>query len=219
MKILSAISYYNLRRKLISLSPLFKRSHKNSMKGETASKIADLLLITAALGIVFVCPNTAKYLMKGLNRYLINKHYKQEVPLEITNANLSRALYSLKKRKLVNVAYINGEVMITLTEKGVERKLQYDLQTIQIPKPVEWDGKWRMLMFDIPEKRRADRESLRRKLKDMGFLLFQKSAWLYPYSCENEIDFLAEGLKLGEYLNLLTVKIENDEPLRARFSL
>lgn len=74
-------------------------------------------------------------------------------------------------------------------------------------------------MFDIPHEAKLIRDSFRRKLKNIGFVAFQKSIWIYPYPCENEIDFVTEYLKIGKYLTLLTVRIENDLPLREKFNL
>ncbi len=74
-------------------------------------------------------------------------------------------------------------------------------------------------MFDIPENRKSARESIRNKLKELGFTQFQKSVWLYPYPCEAEIDFITEYYSVAKYVNLITVKIENDKPLRVKFNL
>ena len=106
-----------------------------------------------------------------------------------------------------------------LTEKGKKRKLEYDFNAIEISRPEGWDGRWRMLMFDIPEKEKSAREALRDKLIAMGFVLFQKSIWIYPYSCENEVDFIGEALGIGKYLHLLTARIDNDQELRSKFNL
>ena len=97
--------------------------------------------------------------------------------------------------------------------------MQYDVENLRISNQAKWDGKWRILMFDIPEKEKGAREALRNKIKELGLIQFQKSVWLYPYPCENEIDFIAEYYQIGKYINLITVKIESDKPLRAQFEL
>ena len=74
-------------------------------------------------------------------------------------------------------------------------------------------------MFDIPESEKFAREALREKLKNLGFAQFQKSIWIYPYPCENEIDFVTEFFSIAKHVNLITVKIDDDRPLRAEFNL
>lgn len=133
--------------------------------------------------------------------------------------SLSQAVYRLKKRRIIKFRKEGDKVVMVLTEKGIKRKLQYDIDTIRLCKPSVWDGKWRMLMFDIPEPKKAMREILRLNLKSLGFLQFQKSVWICPYSCQDEIDFLTEYFRIPQYVNLFTVGIENDEPLRQKFKL
>ena len=74
-------------------------------------------------------------------------------------------------------------------------------------------------MFDIPEFKKSARETLRKRLKKLGFFQFQKSVWIYPYPCEQEIDFISEVFMVAPYINLLTIKLEDDEPLRIKFKL
>lgn len=84
----------------------------------------------------------------------------------------------------------------------------------------EWDGKWRIILFDIPEKKRRYRDELRAMIKAVGFKEFQKSIWVYPYKVPQflkEILF-EEGIK--QYTRLITTKdIEYDKDLRKKFGL
>lgn len=47
--------------------------------------------------------------------------------------------------------------------------------------PQPWDGKWRIVFFDVPEQKRPLRDYLRGVLKRFGFYEFQRSMWIYPY--------------------------------------
>lgn len=59
----------------------------------------------------------------------------------------------------------------------------------------KWDGKWRILIFDIPEKRRHLRDMLRDRLVRLGFVNIQKSVWLTPYPCDDVIRMLRVDLR------------------------
>ena len=83
-----------------------------------------------------------------------------------------------------------------------------------------WDKKWRIIFFDIPEKKRRHRDALRTMLRLVGFKEFQKSVWVYPYKVP---DFLKEILfeeKIKHHTRLITTDdIEYDLDLRRIFNL
>ena len=177
------------------------------------------LLAIAAGGILLSSPYGAKFVVKELRKYLSGKITAREIKKELDNRNLSRVLYGAKQRKLIKIEREGDRIRIFLTEKGLRRKLSYNLNRLQIKKPEKWDGKWRLVMFDIPEDKKAARDALRAKLKDLKFIQFQKSVWLYPHPCALEIDALAETFNVADCITYLTVTIEEDEPLRAKFQL
>src|SRR3990167_4636533 len=110
---------------------------------------------------------------------------------------------------------------IELTEKG--RKLAEELairDELRPEKQKKWDYKWRIIMFDIWERRRNVRDELRRTLKEFGFIKVQNSAWAYPSPCEKLLVFLRTHLSLGHgILYVVADEIEYDEPLRQHFKL
>ena len=50
--------------------------------------------------------------------------------------------------------------------------------------PQTWDGFWRIILLDLPENRKSERESLRYLLKKAGFVCLKNSAWISPYPYE-----------------------------------
>ncbi len=110
---------------------------------------------------------------------------------------------------------------IELTEKGM--KIAEELAEREEVRPKvqkKWDQKWRIIMFDIWERRRKVRDELREILKEIGFVKVQNSAWAYPYPCEKLLVFLRTHLKLGpSILYIVADEIEHDEKLRKHFNL
>lgn len=77
-----------------------------------------------------------------------------------------------------------------------------------------------MVLFDIPEKIRKGRDALRDKLKDLGFYELQKSVWVHPYPCEDEINFITEVFDLRPYIRFAEIaKITNEAKLKLHFKL
>ena len=176
---------------------------------------SDWLVLLAMTGLAIANPaGAAKVILS-----IIKERDKDKKSSKLTDRQVSRAIYDLKKRKIIEFKEEGDKVILILTERGRKRKLKFDLKGIRVKKMTPWDNKWRMLMFDIPEDDKSAREVFREKLKSMGFFQFQKSVWIYPYPCEDEIDFLAEYFHVPQYIQLLTVSIENDSPIRAHFRL
>lgn len=86
----------------------------------------------------------------------------------------------------------------------------------------KWDGKWRGVIFDIPELNKKDRDFLRKELRWMGFKELQKSVWVVPYDIEKELRTLLKLWKMdfkGDIRFLIIDKIEKDKDLREYFNL
>ena len=132
----------------------------------------------------------------------------------------NNAMYRMKKQRLVKIYYKNGEEVIEITEKGKKWLLKYKLDDMEIKKPKKWDGLWRIVIFDIPEKRKKARNAINLKLKNLGFYPIQKSTFIYPYECRNEIDFVAEHSFARKYINYIIAKeIDNSKKLRKIFKI
>ena len=69
-----------------------------------------------------------------------------------------------------------------------------------------WDGQWRMILFDVPQKRASDRARLRRSLADRGFGYLQNSVWISPDPLTNERQVLGASAVDVESLILLEAR-------------
>lgn len=97
---------------------------------------------------------------------------------------------------------------------------QFKLRDYQLDQPARWDKKWRIVIFDIPEKRRRTRDEVRRLLTSVGFYRLQNSVWVYPYDFEDIIGLLKTDLGIGkDVLYIIADEIENDKYLRQHFHL
>jgi len=128
------------------------------------------------------------------------------------------AFHYLKKRGYLNFEKKNHQVYMSLTKEGRNRAGKYTIDDLKIKKLKKWDKKYRIVMFDIPNKTRLKRDIFRGKLKELGFYKLQQSVWAHPYECQRELDLLREFLGLSSReLITITGEIENDEFLRKFF--
>ncbi len=134
--------------------------------------------------------------------------------------NYSVYFSKLRKQKLIYVKKVGKDHAISLTEKGNEVFLRFNYENIKIKERKIWDRNFRMVIFDIPEKKRAARDSLREKLKELGLVKFNDSVWVHPYPCQGEIDFIANYWNIGKYVHFALVKdLTNRENLEGYFNL
>ncbi|EKE16544.1 MAG: Transcriptional regulator, PaaX family [uncultured bacterium] len=137
---------------------------------------------------------------------------------------ISNAVSGLKRRELIKIIKDkDGMIKVKLTNKGKKRLVEYSIGSLRIKKPKKWDGKWRVLIFDIPTEPKIyaqAREALRGKIKDLGFHQLQKSVWVYPYDCEDELLFVAEIYEVQRHIEVLTVeKLLHESELKRKFKL
>ena len=118
---------------------------------------------------------------------------------------------SLKKRRLLNfIKEENGYLIYQINEKGKKKIEKFIFDELKIKNPYQWDKKWRLVIFDIPEIRRRERAALRKKLTDLGFYQCQKSAWIYPFPCDKEIEFIKDILNIKSFVKLFLVEEIDD---------
>jgi CRISPR-associated endonuclease Cas2 len=133
---------------------------------------------------------------------------------------ISQALYRMKKERLAEIGEEKGKTVVKITENGKKRILKYKLEELRIEKPIKWDKKWRVVIFDIPNKKKLARDTLREKLKELGFYKLQESVFVYPYECKDEIDFVKEIYEISPFVRYLVVEsIDNSENILKYFNL
>jgi len=143
-----------------------------------------------------------------------NPYYRRSVreyldSRELDKIAFSKKIYDLKRQGLAETEDIDGEKFFWLTAKGVKRVMRYSVEELQIPKPEKWDGKFRVVIFDIPEKLRYPRALLRIKLYNLQFVQIQKSAYVHPYPCDEEIALITKQLLLSDFVTIMTSEIKH----------
>ena len=157
------------------------------------------------IGIALVAPNALGAIAKMQRR----PHKRQSEVIRVAQKRL------VQKGLL---AYTNG--LARLTHKGELTLRRLELKNYQLKKPRRWDGKWRVLIFDITERRRKTRDQIRQTLQRVGFIHLQNSVWIYPYECQELVSLLKADMKLGKTMLYMVVdELEGDRPYRELFDL
>lgn len=66
-----------------------------------------------------------------------------------------------------------------------------------------WDGKWRIVLLDMPESRKNERESLRYLLKKANFVCLKNSAWVSPFPYEHLFTNIKKDLDLTTEMTII----------------
>lgn len=80
------------------------------------------------------------------------------------------------------------------------------------------DNMWKIVIFDIPETKRNIRNTLRSKLKALGFKKWQESIWISPYKIDIRIEEEFKELAKHFFIRLIkTTEINYTEDLEKLF--
>lgn len=163
------------------------------------AQVTKIILAVLAVGGVLVVTAMAPNIFQIFGKYKRAQKY--------SDGQLRSGLYVLKRRGFVEI--INekdGKTRIKLTQKGEGKIKEFSIDSLIIPKQKKWDKKWRIVIFDIPNRFNRARATLREKIREFGFYKLQKSVWIYPYPCEDEVLFVANVFNVEPFIEILTVE-------------
>jgi DNA-binding transcriptional regulator PaaX len=175
-----------------------------------ARKILNYLFVGGVLIVLGAAPSVS---MSAIKRVF----QKQKV----SKKQAADMFSYLKRKNLVVLERAGHDISIRLTAEGKKQAQKYQIDDLQIPVPKKWDKVWRIVIFDIPNTSTTIRNIFRRKLKEFGFYKLQKSIWISPLPCIEEVAFLREffGVSKKQIQVLEVSKMEDDRFLRAIFKL
>lgn len=112
--------------------------------------------------------------------------------LNAESIDISRKISYLKKMGYIEYFLEGKEAFWEITKKGKDKFERYQILNPVISKPSKWDGKWRVVIFDVPNKNKTRRDGFRRKIVELGFEKVQESVYVYPFECALAVSNLAE---------------------------
>lgn len=183
-------------------------------KSEIGKDILFWLLLAGAVAIAGTSPYFGLNLWKAIKKELKRKErYQKKKVIDV--------FYRLKRRGCIKIEKERGQIYISLTDRGKKEAGWLQIDALKIKRPKKWDKKWRIVIFDISELKKIHREAFRGKLKQLGFYPLQKSVWIVPYECKDEIELLRDffGLTEREVRLIISENIGQSDWLRKLFKL
>jgi len=187
------------------MGKLEDRNRKRSRKENLQKVILNAVATAGILSVSLVAPNV----IGAMNKLGI-------LPKSRQKEYVSSSAVKLVKRGLLKFKDDHYQ----LTTKGERILRRWRLANYILNKPKKWDSKWRMVIFDIPEKKRRVRKQISSLFNQAGLYRLQDSVWVYPYDCEDIIGLLKTDFGIGkDLLYVIANEIENDRHLRIQFNL
>lgn len=190
------------------MGKLEEESRKRKKKKDIQNAVLAAVAVTGLLAFAAIAPNALKLL-----DYLPNEKYNLKYRAKSAAGRLVAKKYAVWVEK-------EGKKYLRLTSTG-QKAVAFEQAKIALKnQKKKWDGRWRMIVFDVPERRRRTRNRLRAVMLEIGFVRLQDSVWVYPYDCEDFVALLKAELKIGkDVLYAIVDTIEQDKGLRQQFNL
>ena len=189
------------------------KKYKYYFKKPKSEIAKDILYWLMVGGVVAIAATSPFFLTNFLKCYKKWKRYPKK--------KLSNIFYRLRKQGLIKIEKKGRQIFIHLTKEGKKKAGRFQINDLKIKRPKRWDGKWRIVIFDISELKKIYREAFRGKLKELGFYPLQKSVWVHAFDCQAEIELLREffGLTEKELRLIITENIGGDKKLKQFFKI
>lgn len=174
------------------------------------------ILITLLGGIALGMSSSPRQYFRTLNE--IQKEWGK-----LRKDSVKRSLGRLSKEKLIVKKRLpDGSIGFILSKEGEcqAKAIRLVNEFRKIKRSKKWDKKWRIVIFDIPEKDRIFREILRKHLRSLGFMRLQNSVFVSIYPSERLIINLARLYSAESYVRVITASyIDNEKKLKKIFDV
>lgn len=130
---------------------------------------------------------------------------------------ITRSLKGLREAGLIEQIPSPQNEYARLTKEGRKKMHSLELDSDTTLVNTSWDGFWRIILLDLPENRKNERESLRYLLKKAGFVCLKNSAWISPYPFEHLFTNIKKDLGLKTEMMIIVTELIDEESKKILF--
>ncbi|MEK7601691.1 MAG: hypothetical protein AAB480_04130 [Patescibacteria group bacterium] len=192
------------------MGKLEETNRKRRKKENIQKTVLAAVAVTGVLAVGMLAPN----IFLALPGVMGKRRYKLAFQARTAASRLAIKGY-------VRFVEKNGKKRMEITGTGRRAiALEEQKAALAAQRGKRWDKRWRLVMFDIPQHRRRDRDHLRSEMRGCGFLRLQDSVWVFPYDCEELVMLLKVDMRIGkDVLYAIVESIENDGWIKKHFGL
>ncbi|MDR3519321.1 MAG: hypothetical protein P4L63_00315 [Candidatus Pacebacteria bacterium] len=174
------------------------------MKKDYSNKILNILGKKNAISLPEI--------VKSLN----NPSHTNKVDVQGKYA-ITRSLKGLRDAGLIEQIPSPQNEYARLTKEGKKKAHSLELDSETTLVNTSWDGLWRIILLDLPENRKSERESLRYLLKKAGFVCLKNSAWISPFPFEHLFTNIKKDLGLTTEMMIIVTEHIDEESKKVLF--
>ena len=130
---------------------------------------------------------------------------------------IARCLKNLKDVGFIEQISSPQSEYARLTKEGRKKLHSMELDNDTSLVNTSWDGLWRIILLDLPENRKNERESLRYLLKKAGFVCLKNSAWISPFPFEYLFTNIKKDLGLTTEMMIIVTEFIDEESKKILF--
>ena len=160
--------------------------------------------------------HSKKILKKLAEKPAVSMKDLEEKDTKTTYA-ISRALKNLVESGCAEIHESGRQNYAKITPLGKNKLNTLLLENTDALVPQTWDGFWRIILLDLPENRKSERESLRYLLKKAGFVCLQNSAWISPFPYEHLFTNIKKDLGLTTEIMIIVTEFLDEETKKVLF--
>ncbi|HEY4478165.1 MAG TPA: hypothetical protein VJB09_02730 [Candidatus Paceibacterota bacterium] len=124
---------------------------------------------------------------------------------------IARSLKNLVENGYAEIHNSENRKFVKITKKGKSKFNSIKLEAEDALVPGAWDGLWRIIILDLDEARKSEREALRYLLKKAGFVCVKNTVWISPYPYENLFTNIKKDLGFKtEIMIMVTDKVDEE---------
>ncbi|MFZ3011751.1 MAG: hypothetical protein WA060_02025 [Minisyncoccia bacterium] len=150
---------------------------------------------------------------------------KPAIPLESfkdggdskTSYAITRSIKNLIDSGCAEILNSSNRKFVRITKEGKTKLNALRLEGEEALVPSSWDGLWRIILLDLPESRKSERESLRYLLKKAGFVCLKNSAWISPFPFEHLFMNIKKDLSLTTEMMIIVTEFIDNESKKVLF--
>ncbi len=181
------------------------------MRNRLASKILRGIKIAGLVTLSAASPYFGLNLIKELERKNKKESWRR----------FYLSLNYLNRRGYIRIIERNSQgAKVEITRRGEKVVREFDIDSLKLKKQENWDEKWRIIAFDIPVNKNQNRRAFTEKIKELGFVMVQKSIWAYPFECYEELMMLRKFYEIEKCVSYFeAVEVEDEIKWRGKFNL
>jgi DNA-binding transcriptional regulator PaaX len=143
-------------------------------------------------------------IIKDIGYLLPGFETKHEYIKRLRRATYYGTIDRLERRGLVKKEKVRNQVKVLITEKG--KAFSFGIKRLHLEK--RKDGLSTIIIFDVPEQYKRERQYFRRKLVQNKFTLIQKSVLISGYAYPSQLRQLEKDLKIDKWIRHMAGRIE-----------